>query len=92
MDAVVGRTPVDVGRLRAGDHGLGGGTALDPVGAADVPRSIRQLCVRPGSAWEAGPPAWPAPITTASCCAAMGDSFLLVLSRACEPYRGCEAR
>src|SRR5215208_3284842 len=36
VDAVVGRTPVYVGCLRAGDHRLGGGTALVDAGAADV--------------------------------------------------------
>ena len=36
VDAVVGRTPVYVGRLRAGDHRLGGGAALVDAGAADV--------------------------------------------------------
>src|SRR3712207_7342918 len=35
-DAVVGRAPVEVGYLRAGDHRLGRGAALVDAGAAHV--------------------------------------------------------
>src|SRR3712207_535569 len=35
-DAVVGRAPVEVGHLRAGDHRLGRGAALVDAGAAHV--------------------------------------------------------